>query len=228
MPTVLADARQTSLAEESVNLIISDPPWDALDKWRSVGTTTRLGGHHRPELRTGWFETLSTQEIIEILRHAHSYLKPNSHLYWFVHPEAAGEVLIAAKKLFDYAKLLVWDKVNMGMGYHYRARHEFVLFAEKGKRRLNSLSIPDVLEFKAVTKRQQLYPTQKPLELVEVFIKQSSVAGELVFDMFTGSGTTAVAAVRNNRSFVGWDLNEEAVCIANERERSARNGMSVV
>src|SRR3989337_2305672 len=107
MPTVLADARQTSLAEESVNLIISDPPWDALDKWRSVGTTTRLGGHHRPELRTGWFETLSTQEIIEILRHAHSYLKPNSHLYWFVHPEAAGEVPYRAQQHFYTPQRLV-------------------------------------------------------------------------------------------------------------------------
>ena len=47
----------------------------------------------------------------------------------------------------------------MGMGYHYRARYELVLFFEKGKRKLNDLSIPDVLEFKRV---RNGYPRRSP------------------------------------------------------------------
>ena len=42
---------------------------------------------------------------------------------------------------FRFWKPLVWDKKTIGMGYHYRARYEFILFFEKGKRRLNDLGI---------------------------------------------------------------------------------------
>ena len=45
---------------------------------------------------------------------------------------------------FKFWKPLVWDKCAIGMGYHYRARYEFILFFEKGKRKLNNLSIPDI------------------------------------------------------------------------------------
>ena len=46
---------------------------------------------------------------------------------------------------FKFWKPLVWDKRTIGMGYHYRARYEFILFFEKGKRRLNDLGIADVI-----------------------------------------------------------------------------------
>ena len=71
---------------------------------------------------------------------------------------------VAEEVGFRFWKPIVWDKVTMGMGYHYRARYEFVLFFEKGKRRLNDLSVPDVLGFKRV---RNGYPAEKPLELIQ-------------------------------------------------------------
>ena len=44
---------------------------------------------------------------------------------------------IAESVGFKFWKPLIWDKQKMGMGYHYRARYEFILFFEKGKRHLN-------------------------------------------------------------------------------------------
>ena len=58
---------------------------------------------------------------------------------------------------FKFWKPLVWDKCTIGMGYHYRARYECILFFEKGKRKLNDLGIADIIEHRgssAATRRR--------------------------------------------------------------------------
>jgi site-specific DNA-methyltransferase (adenine-specific) len=98
------------------------------------------------------------------------------------------------------------------MGYHYRARYELILFFEKGKRKLNDFGVSDVIEAKRVRDR---YPTEKPVKVSEVLVTQSSQEGELVIDPFMGSGSVGVAALRNSREFLGCDIKEEAVELAN-------------
>ncbi len=61
------------------------------------------------------------------------------------------------------------------------------------------------------------YPTQKPLGIVERIVKVHSNPGDLLLDMFAGSGTLGEAAARNGRSFILIDENPEAVAIAAER-----------
>ncbi|MEY4510838.1 MAG: hypothetical protein RLZZ450_2960 [Pseudomonadota bacterium] len=63
---------------------------------------------------------------------------------------------------FRFWKPLVWDKKQIGMGYHYRSRYEFVLFFEKGKRKLNDLGVADVIEAPRVHRG---CPTEKPVAL---------------------------------------------------------------
>ena len=86
-------------------------------------------------------------------RHTHFYLLCDAETMFVAKPEAeqAG---------FKFWKPLVWDKRTIGMGYHYRARYEFILFFEKGKRRLNDLGIPDVL---SVPRVHGGYPAEKPV-----------------------------------------------------------------
>ncbi len=78
---------------------------------------------------------------------------------------------------------------------------------------------PDVWEFTSVrlekkkdgkTKKQS-HPTPKPEKMIERMIKASSNKGDLVLDLFSGTGTTAVISKRNNRNFVGCDNNKEYV-----------------
>ena len=95
----------------------------------------------------------------------------------------------------------------IGMGYHYRAKYEFVLFFEKGKRKLNNLGIADVLECKRVYRG---YPTEKPVSLLETLITQSSSEGDMVIDPFFGSGSTLVAANNLNRKAMGCDISNAA------------------
>ena len=61
------------------------------------------------------------------------------------------------------------------------------------------------------------YPTQKPLAILERIVKVHSNADEMVMDFFAGSGTTGVAAAKNERLFTLVDANPEAVQVAVKR-----------
>lgn len=62
-----------------------------------------------------------------------------------------------------------------------------------------------------------MHPTQKPVELIEKLILDSTKPGDTVLDCFMGSGTTAVAALKNGRNFYGFELQQKYVDIANKR-----------
>ncbi|MBU4690567.1 site-specific DNA-methyltransferase [Mycoplasma sp. ES3157-GEN-MYC] len=62
-----------------------------------------------------------------------------------------------------------------------------------------------------------LHPTQKPVELIEKLILMYSKEGDIVLDCFLGSGSTGVAAIKNNRSIVGCELNKEYFEISEKR-----------
>jgi site-specific DNA-methyltransferase (adenine-specific) len=61
------------------------------------------------------------------------------------------------------------------------------------------------------------HPTQKPLEMIERIVKSSCPPGGVVLDPFLGSGTTVEACVRNNRNYIGYELNPEYVEISKSR-----------
>ena len=119
-------------------------------------------------------------------------------------------------ELFMLANGVVTHNCKIGMGYHYRARYECILFFEKGKRKLNDLGIADILEAPRISGG---YPAEKPAAVSEVLIRQSTEPGHLVIDPFMGSGSVGVAAVAAGRSFAGNDLCKEAVEITRERLR---------
>jgi DNA modification methylase len=56
-----------------------------------------------------------------------------------------------------------------------------------------------------------------PIQLVKYFIKGSTKDGDLILDPFMGTGTTAVAAKELNRNWIGFDVNQEYVDLANRR-----------
>jgi DNA modification methylase len=83
------------------------------------------------------------------------------------------------------------------------------------------------LAHSAAPRREKLHgrhPTQKPLRLVRRALVACTREGELVFDPFCGSGTTAVAAKELNRSFVGAELEEEYAELAARRVAAAERG----
>lgn len=195
-----------TLDDSSVDLFITDPPYESLEKHRKIGTTTRL--KNSKSSSNQWFSIFPNDRFEELFTEIFRILKKGSHFYLFCDQETMFIAKPIAEKLgFKFWKPIVWDKCSIGMGYHYRARCEFILFFEKGKRKLNDLSIPDVLEYKRVWRG---YPTEKPVELLEVLIKQSSSEHDIVVDSFFGSGSTLVAAHNLSREFLGCDISDSA------------------
>ena len=198
---------------ESIDLLITDPPYESLEKHRAIGTTTRL--KHSKASSNDWFTIFPNDRFPELFAEVYRVLRRNSHFYLFCDPET----MFVAKPLaeaagFKFWKPIIWDKMSIGMGYHYRARYECILFFEKGKRKLNDLGVADILTCKRITGG---YPAEKPSSVSEVLIRQSSEPGQLVVDPFMGSGSVGVAAAAQGRAFLGNDLCAEAVDIARGR-----------
>lgn len=203
------------LTDDSIDLVITDPPYESLEKHRKIGTTTRLKNSKGSSNQ--WFSIFPNTRFPELFYELHRVMTKNSHLYLF----CDQETMFVAKPIgesmgFRFWKPLVWDKKKIGMGYHYRARYEFILFFEKGKRKLNNLGIPDVLEFPRI-KGKNKYPTEKPVDLLKVLIEQSSEPEEIVLDPFMGSGSTGVAALQTGRCFRGNDIAKESFDVAQSR-----------
>lgn len=95
-------------------------------------------------------------------------------------------------------------------GYGMKPRTEF---ENKGTRYPKSI-INISRDFSA---QQQVHPTQKPVPLLEWLIKTYSNVGETVLDNCMGSGSTGVAAVKQNRKFIGIESDNEYFKIAEER-----------
>ncbi|ELY5789622.1 site-specific DNA-methyltransferase [Cronobacter turicensis] len=195
-----------TLPAGSVDLFVTDPPYESLEKHRKVGTTTRLkiskGSSNQ------WFEIFPNSRFEELLHEMYRVLKSHRHMYIFCDQETMFYFKPLAEKVgFKFWKPIVWNKMSIGMGYHYRAKYEFILFFEKGKRKLNDLSIPDILDCKRIVKG---YPTEKPVDLLKILINQSSLPNELVCDPFFGSGSTLIAASELGRNYKGTDTSGSA------------------
>ena len=204
-----------TLPAESIDLVVTDPPYESLEKHRAIGTTTRL--KHSKASSNDWFAIFPNARFEELFREVHRVLKRNAHFYLYCDPETAFVAKPIGEQVgFKFWKPLVWDKRQIGMGYHYRARYEFVLFFEKGKRKLNNLGTADIIEAPRV---RDGYPAEKPPEVSQVLVSQSTLPGEIVADPFMGSGSVLVAAAREGRHCLGNDLCQEAVTIAERRLR---------
>lgn len=127
-----------------------------------------------------------------------------------------------AKHTFDAAEatgsellnIIIWDKTAGGMGSFYRSRHELIFLFRKpgaghtnrvqlgsnGRNRANVWAYDGVNGFgKSKAKTRELHPTVKPLALVRDAILDSSARGDAVLDLFSGSGTTLIAAEQSGR-----------------------------
>jgi site-specific DNA-methyltransferase (adenine-specific) len=205
-----------TLPSGSASAVITDPPYESLEKHRAVGTTTRL--KHSKSSSNDWFTIFPNARFEELFAEVHRVLTKNAHFYLFCDHETAFIAKPIAEKVgFKFWKPLVWDKARIGMGYHYRSRYEFILFFEKGKRRLANLGIADVLQAPRIVGG---YPTEKPSSLSEILIAQSTSPGEVVVDPFMGTASTGVAAARLGRSFWGSDISPRAIAIASDRLRA--------
>ena len=138
--------------------------------------------------------------------------------------------------------LCVWNKSNAGMGSLYRSKHELVFVyrvgtaahrnnVELGKHGRNRTNVWDYASVNALGGSRNedlaLHPTVKPTGLVADAIQDVTKRGELVLDLFLGSGTTLIAAERTGRKCRGVEFDPGYVDVAITRW-SERTGKEAV
>ena len=186
------------IKEGAVDLICTDPPY-------SVGLTSN-------GKKGSFVDNIMTKPFFELLfQEWHRILKDGGCLYictdWRTYPFLYPILL----KYFSVKNLIVWDYEWIKAGNFYRFSHEFIVFATKGDAKCEfSRSERDVWRIKPInfTSKNKLHNAQKPVELMEKIVLNSSKEGDIVLDSFSGSGTTAVACINTNRNFIGFELDE--------------------
>ena len=94
---------------------------------------------------------------------------------------------------------IVWDKKSIGLGNsNYRPQHEFIFYC-KGGNWYGDKTQSDVWSLSRGATGKYVHPTQKPVELIEQAIGNSSKSGDTVLDVFGGSGSTLIACEKTGR-----------------------------
>jgi len=195
------------LEDDSVDCVITDPPY-GMD----------YQSDHRNEL--GSFEKLAGdgdhEEALQLLRDSlhelSRVLKPSGHVYIFTRWDIYPDFYRAVEEVFDIKNCIVWKKNNWGMGdlkATYRPQHELCIFATGDEPRWREEHDTDVMEYDRVSGDELAHPTEKPEPLISRLLTNSTREGDRVLDPFMGSGTTAVAALQNDREYVGFEVDED-------------------
>lgn len=201
MPTLEAD---------SVDAIVTDPPYGM--SYQSARRTA-----------TPKFEKIKNDDSVHwlepFLKECWRVLKDNTHLYMFCNDYAISDFRRTAERVgFRAKRTLVWVKNNHTSGDlfgDYANKTEFIVYLQKGRRRLNGGRDCNVLLFNRES--TLAHPTQKPVPIIEYLIGKSSDNGDTILDPFMGSGTTGVACMNTGRNFIGIELEPEYYEIADRR-----------
>lgn len=219
---IIGDAIRTmrAMPPESVDLVVTDPPYPVI----SGGNTGKRDGVDRPSGMLAandgkifkYNDLLPDQYMPEIYR----VLRPVAHFYVMTNELNRRVIEDAAHRAgFQTHALLVWEKQNVTPSRWYMKNGEFTLFLRKGAAR--AINNPGS---KAVHRAHnpvgnKLHPTEKPVDLMRLYIENSSLPGQIVLDPFAGAGSTLVAARDTMRRGIGIEIDQEYAMVACRRLR---------
>jgi DNA modification methylase len=186
------------------------------------------------------FGEMSPAEFIEFLRSALSLAAKHSSdgsiHFVFMDWRHISELLAAGSQVYSELKnIIVWAKTTPGQGTFYRSQHEFICafkngegahtnnfeLGQHGRNRSNVWTYAGVNTFRAGRMDDLvMHPTVKPIALVADAMRDCSRRGEIVLDMFMGSGTTIMAAERIGRRGFGLEIDPRYVDVAVRRWQS--------
>lgn len=204
------------MANESVNLLLTDPPF-AVSKIVDVAATdassSKAALYNITESNVSTYATMR-RVYSELIPELYRVMTPGAHIYVFFGHTWYCELISMLRFngfIVDDCPL-IWHKRRTSIpakDIHYIASYEAILFGYKPPiNRILTKPIPNVLDISAIPPQSRVHSLQKPLELLKIFIENSSSPGELVLDPFAGSGSTLVAAKKLQRSTIGFELDE--------------------
>ena len=205
------------IKDKSVDLIVTDPPY--LMDYQS---NRRKKEDRFDKIKNDKGNYMLIQDYLE---ECHRIMKDNTAIYCFCSWHNIDFFKNEFEKHFKLKNILVWNKNNHGTGDlkgSYAPKHEFILFGHKGRTLLREKRIADVIDCPKISSNKLTHPTEKPQDLLEIFIKQSSDVGSIIFDGFMGTGSCGIAAKKLNRNFIGIELDEKYFNIAKNRLENIR------
>jgi len=215
------------IISDSVDCIITDVPYGINYKSNRQGIDRADSISKRKDtvVREKYFTEIKNDENVPIewLHDAYRILKNNMAIYIFIHWSTWSELEQGVKDAgFKVKNMIVINKSNHGMGDlkgDYAPKHELVLYATKGKHKLNFFNgrknnVMDLpVKFSGA---KRLHPNEKPVSWAEAFLVESTRENEVVLDPFMGSGFVGKACKKNNRNFIGIELDKKYYDIASE------------
>ena len=200
----------------TIDLLITDPPF-GVDVSINFAITPegksrneKIDNDSSVELALATFDTM--------LETASPYFAEHMDVYVFTSWQVLGEWERYARTLeARYGLVLkgigVWVKGWPGLGDlkgSWGMGHEFILYLKRGCRPVHHRRT-FVLSVDRLPSGQNIHPTEKPVALIESLIEMSSDEGDLVYDPFSGSGSTSLAAQKLGRDSLAFETDERFI-----------------
>jgi len=197
------DAVEKLMAGQKADMVFTDPPYGmsygggALAGSTPKGALVKAHGMILGDDKTG-------DELISLVRDAIASAvvvsKSGAATYicfpWRTYSEFESAIEECGLKA---SACIVWDKKSIGLGNaNYRPQHEFIFYC-KGGSWYGDKAQSDVWSMSRGATGKYVHPTQKPVELIEQALNNSSKGGDNVLDVFGGSGSTLVACEKTGR-----------------------------
>lgn len=212
------------IEDNSVDLIVTDPPYKIISGGRKVngdvstqpsGMFTKLSKENN--VKSGKLFKHNDIKFKDWMPEMFRVLKEQTHAYFMVNDRNLNNLITEAEKVgFKLQNILIWKKNNATPNRYYMKCSEFIVMFRKGKAKsINNMGSKAVLEVNNV--RNKTHPTEKPVELLEILIGNSSNENDLILEPFLGTGSCAVACQNLNRRFIGIEIDKEYFEIAQKR-----------
>lgn len=206
-----------TLPDESVDAVVTDPPYSSLGTAASTASRTEQSSSEL-QFYTAWCR--------EQIREWRRILKPGGAFWMTVDWRGAlcwDEASAAAG--FNRLRVGVWDRGGLGMGHVLRSQYECFATATLPGWVRQRADEGDVWRVPwTAANRTVGHAAEKPVELMTRAVTLLCGRGDVILDPFTGSGTTGVAALLEGRTFLGCERSAEHCEIARRRLSAAEEG----
>lgn len=205
------------MSGKKADLLFTDPPYGV----------SYTGGHNKKKRDGIKGDTLEGESLTDLfsasLKNAYDFTEDHSAFYiWYANGKAVETYASFANLNLTVRAVLCWYKIKSGLGAfmsQYIPNYEPCIYAFKtgcSPQWFGPSTEKTVWELKREGKNEY-HPTQKPVELPERAILNSSKENDIVLDLFGGSGSTLIAAEKLNRKCFMMELDPQYIGVIIER-----------